>query len=89
MTSRTTRRFREALAALPMAVRQQARKAYRLFEKDPAHPSLRFKQVHPSEPIFSLRVSQDCRALGVRQGDVMIWFWIGWHADYDRLLRRR
>lgn len=89
MTSRTTRRFRKTLAALPMAVRQQARRAYRLFEQDPSHPSLRFKRVHPSEPIFSVRVSQDCRALGVREGNAMIWFWIGWHADYERLLRRR
>ena len=89
MTSRTTRRFCKTLAALPTAVRQQARRTYRLFEQDPSHWSLRFKQVHPSEPIFSVRVSQDCRALGVREGNAMIWFWIGWHADYERLLRRR
>jgi len=25
-------------------------------------------------------------ALGVREGDTMIWFWIGLHADYDRLI---
>jgi hypothetical protein len=23
----------------------------------------------------------------VRDGDVIVWFWIGSHADYDRLLR--
>jgi hypothetical protein len=26
------------------------------------------------------------RAVGVRDGDTMVWFWIGSHADYDRLL---
>ena len=25
-------------------------------------------------------------ALAVREGDVWIWFWIGSHAEYDRLL---
>jgi hypothetical protein len=30
----------------------------------------------------------DYRALGVREGDEIIWFWIGSHADYDRLLSR-
>ena len=28
----------------------------------------------------------DYRAVGVREGNEMIWFWIGTHADYDRLL---
>jgi hypothetical protein len=27
-----------------------------------------------------------CRALAVRDGVDVIWFWIGSHADYDRLL---
>jgi hypothetical protein len=30
----------------------------------------------------------DYRALGVKEGDEIIWFWIGSHADYDRLLSR-
>jgi len=51
MNSRTTRRFRELLAALPAHVRQQAREAYRLFQQDPAYPGLRFKQVHVDPPI--------------------------------------
>ena len=33
MNSRTTRRFRELLAALPAHVRQQARDAYQLFRQ--------------------------------------------------------
>ena len=27
------------------------------------------------------------RALAVLDGDLAVWFWIGTHADYDRLLR--
>lgn len=46
MNSRTTRRFRELLAALPTHVRQQARGAYQLFRQNPSHPRLHFKKVH-------------------------------------------
>jgi hypothetical protein len=47
---------------------------------------LRFKHVHPTEPIYSVRISLDYRALGVLQDDDIVWFWIGSHADYDKLL---
>ena len=62
--------------------------AYRMFSEDPSHPGLNFKQVHTSRPIFSARVSLGYRALAVRDGDTLIWFWIGSHADYDKLLSR-
>ena len=89
MTSRTTERFRKALAGLPAHVRAQARVAYRLFQQNPAHPSLQFKHVHPSRPIYSARVGLGYRALGVRDEEVVVWFWIGSHAEYDRLISQR
>jgi hypothetical protein len=84
--SHTTRRFRDTLNALPEDVQRQARSAYRVFVDDPFHPSLHFKQVHPTQPIYSVRISLDYRALGIREGDEIVWFWIGSHADYDRLI---
>ncbi len=89
MKSRTTERFRKTLAALPEQVQEQARAAYRQFQRDPSHPGLRFKPVHPSEPIYSARVGRGYRAVGVLSGDTMIWYWIGSHAEYDRLISRR
>lgn len=86
MTSRTTARFRRTYAALPAHVRVQAREAYRTFQRDPAYPGLRLKPVHPTQPIYSARVGLGYRALAVREADVWIWFWIGSHAEYDRLL---
>jgi hypothetical protein len=71
---------------LPESVRQQARQAYALFQQDPHHPSLRFRQVHPTRPIFSARVGLHYRAVGIRQDNDISWFWIGSHAEYDRLL---
>ena len=73
---------------LAAAVQAQARLAYDLFRRDPSHPSLRFKQVHPTRPIFSARVGLAYRALAVKAGDEVIWFWIGSHADYDKLVAR-
>lgn len=89
MTSRTTERFREHLAGLPSEIRAQARESYRLFQQDPNHPSLRFKRVHPNEPIYSARVGQHYRAVGILEADMIVWYWIGSHAAYDALLRRR
>ncbi len=86
MRSHTTRRFRELIAALPRHVQQQSRQSYRLFQQNPSHPGLRFKQVHEAPPIYSVRVGLGYRAVGVLDDDEIAWFWIGSQADYDRLL---
>lgn len=89
MNSHTTRRFRELLAALPAHVQQQARDAYAHFQQNPSHPGLRFRQVNAGPPpVYSARVSLGYRALGIVEGGAVIWFWIGSHADYDRLLQQ-
>jgi len=88
MNSRTTRRFRELFAALPAHVQRQAREAYRLFRQNPAHPGLHFKQVDIEPPIYSARVGMRYRAVGARDGDTIVWYWIGSHANYDQLLEQ-
>ncbi|MBM4362772.1 MAG: hypothetical protein FJ104_08830 [Deltaproteobacteria bacterium] len=87
MKSQTTSGFRTLLARLPRHVRDQARRAHQLFLEDPLNRGLRFKQVHASRPIYSARVGLSYRALGIRDGETVIWFWIGTHAEYDRVLR--
>ena len=86
MNSRTTRAFRQCLAALPAEVRRQAVKAYRLWRSDPRHPSLQFKQIHATKGIWSVRIALGWRALGVLKDGEIVWFWVGSHADYDRLI---
>ncbi|HEY9621195.1 MAG TPA: hypothetical protein V6C78_12535 [Crinalium sp.] len=86
MKSRTTARFRKAFSELPKQVQDQTRAAYRQFKQDPGHPSLRFKKVHPELPIYSARISKTYRAVGQLDGDTVIWFWVGSHAEYDSLL---
>jgi hypothetical protein len=85
LKSSTTKSFRTAFSKLPKSAQKQARHAYRLFVQDPKHPSLQFKKVHPSRPIYSVRISLNYRALGTKDGDTVVWFWIGSHAEYDRL----
>jgi hypothetical protein len=84
MKSSTTSDFWEAYRGLPLAVRSQARKAYRLWLENPRHPSLRFeKKGH----YWSARISPGYRAVGRIQDGVMYWFWIGNHDEYERLLK--
>ncbi len=75
-------------AHLPANVREQARRAYRLWRSNPSHPGIQFKRIHSTEPIFSARVGQGWRALGTLEGDTVTWFWIGSHAEYDTIVSR-
>jgi len=69
-------------------IRRQAAHACDIFKADASHPALRLKKIHDSLPIFSVRVSRHYRAVARLDGDVMIWFWIGSHAAYDRLVAK-
>jgi hypothetical protein len=42
--------------------------------------------LNTQQPLWSVCINQSYRAVGVRTGDVIIWFFIGTHAEYDRLL---
>ena len=86
MKSHTSRRFRDELARLPHNVQRQAQRAYERYEQNPYHPSLQFRQVHEVLPVYSARVGLHYRAVGMVNGDEIVWFWIGSHADYDALL---
>jgi hypothetical protein len=85
--SQITAAFRKRFAALPLDVRNQARVAYRLFISNPHHSSLHFKCVHATQPIYSARVGRSYRVVGLLENDnVMVWFWIGPHEQYETLL---
>jgi hypothetical protein len=87
--SKATKQFRELLADLPEPIQRQAREAYRLFRLDPDHPGLRFKPISPTDPsIYSARVGRRYRAIGIRDGETILWTWIGSHAAYDRIVRQ-
>ncbi len=86
MNSKTTKRFRQMLSKLPSDIRLQAREAYRLFSENSHHPSLRFKKIHGTESIYSARININYRAVGVVDKGEIVWFWIGPHTEYEKLL---
>lgn len=64
-------------------MQQLADSNFELLKHNPRHPSLHFKQIGQ---FWSVRVGLHYRALGVSIPDGVVWFWIGTHSDYDRLL---
>lgn len=86
MQSRTTRRFWSLFSALPLDVQQDAKRAYQLFQSNPAHPGLQLKKLEGEDDIYSVRIGLGYRALAVMKEDRVIWYWIGSHSDYDRLV---
>ena len=87
MKSQATPKFWKLYARLPQHLQQRARQAYQLWQVNPGHPSLRFKRVDDEEPIYSARIGEDYRVLGLLEGDTVIWFWLGAHDEYERLLK--
>ena len=86
MQSRTTRKFWRLFGDLPPDVQEDARRAYRLFENNPLHPGLQFKKLEGEDSLYSARIGLAYRALAVMKKDALVWFWIGDHDEYDRLI---
>jgi hypothetical protein len=80
---RATPRFWQSYGQLPEEVQRLADRSYELLRQDPQHPSLHFKKVGR---FWSARVGLHYRALAVEHETELVWFWIGSHAEYDRLL---
>jgi hypothetical protein len=78
-----SRRFWTAYERLPVQIRGLADKNFALLKQDPAHPSLHFKKIGR---FWSVRVGLSYRALAVEEDGNIVWFWIGAHAEYDRLI---
>ena len=89
MKSATTAAFWRRYRALPEDVRAQARRSYALWKKNPKHPGLQFKAVSGYRDLYAVRVGIHWRALGRMRRGTLHWFWIGPHAEYDRILSDR
>ena len=87
MNSVTTDQFRQLYLQAPLERRRKIERAYQLWRDNPSHPSLRFKKVHATLPIYSARVDLDWRAVGLLKDGTLIWFWVGSHTAYESLLR--
>ena len=83
MKHRSTKKFWEYYNELPESVRKLADENYTLLKLTPRHPSLRFKKIGR---FWSVRIGIHYRAAAVQDGEDYVWFWIGHHSEYDRLL---
>ena len=81
--SRATVQFWALFDRLPGDIQARARKQYALFSENPAHPSLHLKRI---DELWTVRVTDDYRALALRDRNVFTWVWIGSHAEYDRII---
>jgi mRNA-degrading endonuclease RelE of RelBE toxin-antitoxin system len=86
MNHLTLPRFWQAYNQLPKDIQIIADKNYKLLKNNPSHPSLHFKKVGNRKQLWSVRITDNYRALGVEKPKGIVWFWIGIHSDYDKIL---
>jgi hypothetical protein len=92
MRSVRTKKFRRLLDKLSDEVRDKACKNFKLWMNDTSHPGLNFEKVDEESNMWSARVDLNHRALCMKtdeEGETCyVWFWIGEHKDYERLINR-
>jgi hypothetical protein len=76
-------RFWQCYQALPKNIQDLATKNFELLKADPSHPSLHLKKVGRYR---SAHVGLQYRVLAIEVEDGLLWFWIGDHAAYDKLI---
>lgn len=83
MKHRATPDFWYYYRQLPLHIQDLADKCYNLLREDPYYPSLHFKKVGR---FWTVRVGIHYRAIAVEDEQDIAWFWIGHHAEYDKIL---
>ena len=68
--------------SLTKEVQDLADKSYELIRDNPYHPSIHLKKVGQ---FWSARIGLNYRAVGIEENGEIAWFWIGSHAEYDKL----
>jgi hypothetical protein len=81
----TTPHYWECYHSLPEKVQKIADKNYLLLKQNPKHPSLHFKKL--KDDLWSVRITQDYRALATEVDHLFLWFWIGSHKEYEHLTK--
>ena len=71
----TSPRFWQRYHRLPASIQQVADKQSDLLKQNPSHPSLRLKSI-----------GRRYRAVAVEHEGNLLWFWIGSHAEYEKLI---
>jgi hypothetical protein len=78
--------FWETYQQLPVNARKLADQCYEILKSNPRHPSLHFKK---TGKYSSVRVGLHYRALAVQVSEGLLWFWIGTHDEYQRMIKEQ
>jgi hypothetical protein len=89
-------RFRKAFERLPARVQQNARNAYQCIRANPFDPALKLHEIKGTRTpdVYAADagtyLGTAYRALGIwhKSKDVIVWFWIGSHEEYNQLIKR-
>ncbi len=76
--------FWSAYDELPLSVQQVADRNYKKLKVNSKHPSLHFKKIGK---YWTVRVGIHYRALAVEIEEGLLWFWIGSHGEYDKIIK--
>ena len=79
----TNRKFWSYYHQLPEDIQKIADSCYKLLKNNPNHPSLHFKKVNK---YWSVRLEKAYHPLEIEVKNGILWFWIGTHDEYDRLI---
>ncbi len=80
----TSSKFRDLYQGLPAEIQKLADKNYELLKGNPTHPSLKLKCIQ--NELWSVRVGDHYRALGIKIEDGFQWIWIGSHESYNKMI---
>lgn len=83
MNHRASVKFWKFYEALPENIQKLADVNFALLKEDPRHPSLHLKKIGD---FWSARIGIHYRAIAVQQESDLVWFWIGHHSEYGKLL---
>jgi hypothetical protein len=76
--------FWSCYRALPKDIQELADKSFDLLKADARHRSLHLKKVGR---FWSARIGLHYRAMAIEVPDGALWFWIGTHAEYDKMIK--
>ena len=85
MKHRASPKFWQLRDGLPSQVQEIADKNFALLKANARHPPLHLKKIGG---LWSVRVGDNYRAVGLDDPEGIYWIWIGTHAEYDGLVRR-
>lgn len=76
--------FWYAYEELPERIQVLANQRFKMLKENPHHPSLHFKKINR---YWSVRAGISYRVLAMEVDGGFLWFWIGGHDEYEKIIK--